>query len=97
VGGASPGKETTVRRFPPLFLLIYLGIGVAVAAERHYFQHIHHAKGVVAAILAILLCHQTYLGRSYNPPPWPANESSCRCWSATAAAPANRGACASRG
>jgi len=36
-------------------MLVYLGTGVAVAAERHYFQHIHHAKGVVAAILAVLL------------------------------------------
>jgi hypothetical protein len=44
-----------VRRFPPLLILVYLGIGVAIAAERHYFQHIHHAKGVVAAILAVLL------------------------------------------
>jgi hypothetical protein len=44
-----------VRRFPPLLVLVYLGVGVAVAAERHYFQHIHHAKGVVAAILAVLL------------------------------------------
>ncbi len=44
-----------MRRFPSLFVLIYLGIGVAVAAERHYFQHIHGAKGVIAAVLAILL------------------------------------------
>ena len=44
-----------MRRLPPLLVLVYLGIGVAIAAERHYFQHIHHAKGVVAAILAILL------------------------------------------
>ncbi|MGZ4308308.1 MAG: hypothetical protein ACXVEM_05745 [Gaiellaceae bacterium] len=38
-----------------MLILIYLAIGVAIAAERHYFQHIHHAKGVVAAILAVLL------------------------------------------
>jgi hypothetical protein len=38
-----------------LFVLIYFGVGVAVAAERHYFQHVHGVHGVVAAILAILL------------------------------------------
>ena len=43
------------RGFPSLVVLIYFGIGVAVAAERHYFQHVHGAHGVVAAILAILL------------------------------------------
>jgi hypothetical protein len=43
------------RGFPSLLGLIYFGIGVAVAAERHYFQHVHCAHGVVAAILAILL------------------------------------------
>jgi hypothetical protein len=44
-----------VRRFPSLFVLIYLGIGVAVAAERNYFQKIHGFRGVVAAVLAIFL------------------------------------------
>ncbi|MDX6508058.1 MAG: hypothetical protein QOG06_2702 [Gaiellaceae bacterium] len=44
-----------MRRFPPLFVLIYLGIGVAIAAERHYFQHVHGVHAVAAAILAILL------------------------------------------
>ena len=44
-----------MRRFPPLLVLIYFGIGVAVAAERHYFQHAHGVHGVVAAILAVLL------------------------------------------
>ena len=53
--GAWLGYGTEVRRFPSLFVLIYLGVGVAVAAERHYFTHVHGVKGVVAAILAILL------------------------------------------
>jgi hypothetical protein len=44
-----------MRRFPSLFVLVYLGIGVAVAAERHYFQHVHGFHAVIAAILAILL------------------------------------------
>jgi hypothetical protein len=46
---------TNVRRFPSLFVLVYLGIGVAVAAERNYFQNVHGVKAVVAAVLAILL------------------------------------------
>jgi hypothetical protein len=44
-----------VRRFPPLLVLVYLGVGVAVAAERNYFEHVHGVKGVAAAVLAILL------------------------------------------
>jgi hypothetical protein len=44
-----------VRRFPSLFVLVYFGVGVAVAAERDYFQHVHGVRGVVAAVLAILL------------------------------------------
>jgi hypothetical protein len=44
-----------VRRFPSLFVLVYLGIGVAVAAERNYFQNVHGLRGVIAAVLAIFL------------------------------------------
>jgi hypothetical protein len=44
-----------MRRFPSLFVLVYLGIGVAVAAERNKFNNVHGVKGVVAAVLAILL------------------------------------------
>ena len=49
------GIAPSMRRFPPLFVLVYLGIGVAVAAERNYFQSVHGVKAVVAAVLAILL------------------------------------------
>jgi hypothetical protein len=44
-----------VRRFPSLFVLVYLGVGVAVAAERNYFQNVHGVRGVIAGVLAILL------------------------------------------
>ncbi len=44
-----------MRRFPRLFVLVYLAIGVAVAAERNYFSNVHGAKGVAAAVLTILL------------------------------------------
>jgi hypothetical protein len=36
-------------------VLVYFGVGVAVAAERNYFQHVHGIRGVVAAVLAIVL------------------------------------------
>ena len=36
-------------------MLVYLGIGVAVAAERNYFQNVHGLRGVIAAVLAIFL------------------------------------------
>jgi hypothetical protein len=36
-------------------MLVYLGIGVAVAAERNYFQNVHGFRGVIAAVLAIFL------------------------------------------
>ena len=44
-----------MRRFPSLFVLIYIGVGVAIAAERNYFQNVHGFRGVIAAVLAILL------------------------------------------
>jgi hypothetical protein len=36
-------------------VLVYLGIGVAVAAERNYFQNVQGFRGVIAAVLAIAL------------------------------------------
>ncbi len=35
--------------------LIYVGIGVAVAASHHYFQHVNGWRGVLSAIFAIFL------------------------------------------
>ena len=35
--------------------LVYLVIGIVVASTHHYFSHVGSVKGVVAAILAILL------------------------------------------
>ena len=45
-----------------LFALIYLIVGVAIAASHHYFSHIHGIRGVVSAILAILLWPLVLLG-----------------------------------
>jgi hypothetical protein len=46
-----------MRRGPGISLvgLIYVGIGVAVAASHHYFQHVHGWRGVLSAIFAIFL------------------------------------------
>jgi hypothetical protein len=44
-----------VRRYPSLFALIYVGVGIVIAANRHYFTHIHSVKAVVAAVLAVFL------------------------------------------
>ena len=49
-------------RGPSLFLLIYLGVGVAIAASHHYFQHVNGWRGVLSAILAIFLWPLVLLG-----------------------------------
>ena len=50
------------RRGPGLLLLIYVGVGVAVAASHHYFQHVNGWRGVLSAILAIFLWPLILLG-----------------------------------
>ena len=37
-------------RGPGLLGIIYLGVGVAIAASHHYFTHVHGWRGVVSAI-----------------------------------------------
>jgi hypothetical protein len=50
--------------FRSLAGLVYLLIGVAVAASHHYFTHghLHHVKGIVSAALAIVLWPLILLG-----------------------------------
>jgi len=51
------------RRGPPsLLALIYVGVGVAIAASHHYFQHVHGWRGVLSAIFAIFLWPLVLLG-----------------------------------
>jgi hypothetical protein len=38
-----------------LVLLVYVGVGLVIAATHHYFDHIHGWRGVLSAILAIFL------------------------------------------
>lgn len=49
-------------RVPSIVGLIYLVIGVVVAAQRDYFENIGRLKGVVSAVLAVLLWPLVLLG-----------------------------------
>jgi hypothetical protein len=42
-------------RMRRLLLLVYVGVGLVVAATHHYFANVHGWRGVVSAILAIFL------------------------------------------
>ena len=52
------------RRGPRISLLalVYVGVGVAVAASHHYLQNIDGWRGVLSAILAIFLWPLILLG-----------------------------------
>ena len=43
------------RRGPGLLALIYVGIGVAIAASHDYFNNVGGWRGVLSAIFAIFL------------------------------------------
>jgi hypothetical protein len=47
-----------------LVLLAYLVIGVLVAASHHYFAHMGGIKGIVSAVLAVVLWPLVLLGVS---------------------------------
>jgi hypothetical protein len=53
-----------VRRLPGVSLLtvVYVGVGVAIAASHHYFQNVHGWRGVLSAIFAIFLWPLILLG-----------------------------------
>jgi hypothetical protein len=62
--GVQVRKVVTVRRAPGINLLslIYVAVGVAIAATHHYFQHVHGWRGVLSAIFAIFLWPLVLLG-----------------------------------
>jgi hypothetical protein len=35
--------------------IVYLVVGIIVASTHHYFSHVGNVKGVISAVLAILL------------------------------------------
>ena len=45
-----------------LFGLVYVGVGVAIAASHHYFQNVHGWRGVLSAIFAVFLWPLILLG-----------------------------------
>jgi hypothetical protein len=53
-----------MRRWPRISLLglIYVGVGVAIAASHDYFQNVNGWRGVVSAIFAIFLWPLILLG-----------------------------------
>ena len=38
-----------------ILLIVYVGVGVAVAATHHYFSNVDGLRGVISAILAVVL------------------------------------------
>jgi hypothetical protein len=49
-------------RGPSLLALIYVGVGIAVAASHHYFRNVNTAREVISAVLAIVLWPLVLLG-----------------------------------
>ena len=51
-----------MRRGPSLLALVYVGVGVAVAATHEYFENVNGWRGVLSAIFAIFLWPLVLLG-----------------------------------
>lgn len=51
-----------MRRGPGLLALVYVGVGVAVAATHDYFKNVDGWRGVLSAIFAIFLWPLILLG-----------------------------------
>ena len=47
---------------PSLVGLVYLVVGVAVAAQKHYFEHLNTVRLIASAVLAIVLWPLLLLG-----------------------------------
>ncbi len=47
---------------PSLVGLVYIVVGVAVAAQKHYFEHLDTLRLIASAILAIVLWPLLLLG-----------------------------------
>ena len=56
-----PARAATRPRIG-LLGIVYLIVGAIVAATHHYYVHLHSAKGIGSAILAILLWPLLFLG-----------------------------------
>jgi hypothetical protein len=51
-----------MRRGPSLLALIYVGVGIAIAATHDYFDNVNGWRGVLSAIFAIFLWPLVLLG-----------------------------------
>ena len=58
------GKDSSVRRGPGISILglVYIGVGVAIAASHHYFRNVDGWRGILSAIFAIFLWPLVLLG-----------------------------------
>jgi hypothetical protein len=61
-----PRTRSTVWAGPSLLTMIYLLVGVIVAATHDYFQNVDTLKAVVSAILAVVLWPLLFLGISLH-------------------------------
>jgi len=61
-----PRTRRTVWAGPSLLTMIYLLVGVIVAATHSYFQNVDTIKEVVSAILAVVLWPLLFLGISLH-------------------------------
>ncbi len=50
------------RLFGTIIFLVYLAVGVVIAANHHYFEHLGSVKPIVSAVLAVLLWPLILLG-----------------------------------
>jgi hypothetical protein len=58
------------RRGPSLLTILYLVIGVIVAANHHYFEHLGGVKPIVSAILAVIAWPLVLLGVNLHVGTW---------------------------
>ena len=61
-----PRTRSGVWAGPSLLTLIYLLVGVVVAATHNYFQNVDTIREVVSAILAVVLWPLLFLGISLH-------------------------------
>jgi ABC-type anion transport system duplicated permease subunit len=49
-------------RRPSLLTIVWIVVGVAIAASKHYFDNLNTAKQILSAVLAVLLWPLLLLG-----------------------------------
>jgi hypothetical protein len=50
------------RVFGGIIILVYILVGIVIAANHHYFMHLGSVKPIVSAVLAVLLWPLVLLG-----------------------------------